>query len=161
MKYIALTQGKYAIVDDNLYDWLNQWKWNASFLHNDYYAMRQEMVDGKRKTIYMARLILDAKEGELVDHINRITLDNRKDNLRIVTHRENNRNSRPKGGTSKYKGVHFEKFTGKWRASITVNRKEYKLGRFKSEVEAAKAYNEAAYIHYGCYAYLNDLGEAS
>lgn len=91
-----------------------------------------------------------------IDHINGNPLDNRLTNLRHATRSENMANSRPaRGKSSKYLGVSFEKSRGKWAAELTRHYKKHRLGRFDSEVEAAKAYDDAAKHLHGDYAHLN------
>ena len=86
MKTIPLTQGKVAIVDDEDYTWLMQWKWHSSYG----YAMRRERTwSGKQKGIFMHRVVNKTPLGLETDHINRNKLDNRKENLQSVTHQEN------------------------------------------------------------------------
>lgn len=151
MKEISLTRGQVTIVDDEDYEYLNQWKWTADFdLHTkSYYAIRKQRstkLNQKQKFIRMHRLIMNAPKGKVVDHINHDTLDNRKENLRIVSIRQNMQNKKIKG-ISKYRGVHWDKKANKWRASISINNKTKELGRFegtlKGEREAAKAYERA------------------
>jgi len=107
------------------------------------------------------RLIMKCPDNMEVDHINGNPLDNRKCNLRICTIQENRRNKRKTKNlkSSRYKGVYFEKYTQKWRAEITVNYKPIKLGRFKIESSAAKAYNKAAKYYFGEFANLNNIKE--
>ncbi len=96
--------------------------------------------------------------GLVVDHINHNGLDNRKENLRICTVAENCRNSRPskrKNKLSKYKGVSFDKKRKVYRVLIWHNKKQYFLGTFKNETEAAKAYDRKARELFGEFAYLN------
>ena len=101
------------------------------------------------------------EEGQMVDHINRDKLDNRRENLRLCNMTESNRNRGPihfkhsSSITSKYKGVHWSK--NKWRATIEVNGKKIYLGFFDNEQDAAIAYNEAAKKYFGDYAYLNEI----
>lgn len=91
-----------------------------------------------------------------IDHINGNPLDNRLANLRQATRSENMANSRSaRGKTSKYLGVSFDKSRGKWAAELTTNYKKHRLGRFHSEVEAARAYDVAAMRLHGDYAHLN------
>lgn len=96
----------------------------------------------------MHREITQAKEGEVVDHINHNTLDNRKINLRVCTHRQNMRNQvKPKNNTSRFKGVNKEK--GRWRARILVDKKRLSLGMFENIFDAVFARREAEAVYYG------------
>src|SRR5690606_41895037 len=88
MKTIPLSKGYEAIVDDEDYEWLNQWKWYALVTGNKVYAVRSYKEDGKKITILMHRLITDAPDWMMVDHINRIDRDNRHTNHLVVTCRE-------------------------------------------------------------------------
>ena len=163
MREIELSQGQVAIVDDKDYNKLNQYKWYASYQPSieSYYAARNTpMKNGKRKMIYMHRIIMNAPSNMQTDHTNHDTLDNRKQNLRICTHRQNGMNRTQHKNTflSKYKGVYLQE--GKyWHAYITVNQKRAYLGLFKSEINAAKAYNKAARGHFGNFALLNNIKE--
>lgn len=121
------------------------------------YAIRSFTSEGKRKYTYLHREVLNFPTG-LVDHINMDKLDNRKENLRVCTKAENARNSsKSKNNTSGYKGVYLNKRTNSWMAAIIVNRKQLHLGYFKNKLDAALAYNEAALIHHGEYARLNEV----
>ena len=108
-----------------------------------------------RKIWALHRDILGNPEGKVVDHINGNKLDNRKYNLRVCSIKENIRNSKPKEGTSKYKGVHWDKSRNKWVSSIKVDREGKYLGRFNKEIDAAKAYDVAAEKYFGEFARLN------
>ena len=92
-----------------------------------------------------------------IDHKDGNTLDNRKDNLRFCTCQQNNMNSKPRKGTSIYKGVSWSKRKKKWETGIFVNKKTIHLGYYKSEEEAALVYNLAASIHFGEFARLNEV----
>lgn len=153
MKRIPLTQDKFAIVDDEDYDWLNQWNWHAHKDRNTYYAKRTTSYGA---TIRMHRLILGAKKGQITDHRNRNGLDNQRHNIRICTLSENQQN-RPAypNGTSKYKGVWWWADRQRWGSMIRVNNKRYYLGSYVNEIDAAKIYDKKAKELFGVFAYCN------
>ena len=143
MKHIFLTQGQIAIVDDELYEWLSQWKWYAlwNIRIQGFYAMRgqRENGSGKLNIISMAREILGLKYGDKrqSDHINHSTLDNRILNLRIVTSQQNHFNRKNP------KGYYWHKTNQKYLAQIKINNKKVYLGYFHTAEEAHNAYLEA------------------
>ena len=154
MPSIPLSKGKHTIVDAEDYEWLMQWKWMYSTTG---YAIRHMTVNGKTKTIRMHRQILDVPIGLFADHINGNRTDNRRMNLRVCTHAENQHNYRSYKGSSIYKGVAWDTDREKWRALIKVNRKSFFLGRYATQEDAARAYNAAALKYFGEFAQLNDL----
>jgi hypothetical protein len=103
----------------------------------------------------MHRLIMGAEPGQEIDHINGNGLDNRKENLRVATRKENQQNRHITWGNSTYKGVYWEKQKNKWRARIFVSGKCVHLGFFLTEKEAAVAYNQGAIKYFGSFACLN------
>jgi hypothetical protein len=108
------------------------------------------------ENIYMHRLLMDARQSEQVDHINMNGLDNRRSNLRIATKSQNSANKPSYGGSSKYKGVCKAKTKSpRWRAWVQERGKSIYLGSFKSEKEAADAYDVAAQKIWGAFAHLN------
>lgn len=161
-KCIPLSQDKTAIVNDSDYEWLNQWKWSATRGHKTFYAVRGEAVAPyKRRLIQMHRQILGEPPFDKAeaDHINGDGLDNRRENLRWCSHKENRRNE-PKrlSGKNRFKGTSRRKHHAKpWRAQIKVNGKQIHLGHFADDIDAAKAYNEAAIKYHGEFACLNDV----
>jgi hypothetical protein len=142
MKSIKLTQGYECLVDDEDYDYLSQWQWHV-LVGNHVYAMRNSnyMSNGKRKHILMHRVVNKTPDNMYTDHINGNSLDNRKSNLRSVTHSENMLNRKPnKKSTSKYKGVCWHKQHRKWITNLQINKKRIFVGLYKNELDAAKAY---------------------
>lgn len=155
MKEIKLTQGKFAIVDDSDFEYLNQFKWYYSCG----YAQRSLPRNGKsqdkklmhREIIEMSKAI--EKDIE-IDHINHNKLDNKKENLRVCTHAENLQNkSNYKNNSSGFRGV--TKYKNKWLAKIARNKKTVFIGYFEDVIEAAKAYDTKALEYYGNLANLN------
>lgn len=143
-------KGKFAMVDDEDYDRLSKYKWH---LQSAGYVARHHHAAGADTLRLMHREILNVPTGTKVDHRYGNTLDNQKDNLRVCTSAENCMNSKPRRGKSKFKGVWFEE--GKWRAKIRANGRAYCLGRFIDEINAARAYDEAATKYHGEFARLN------
>lgn len=145
---IPLSQGQFAIVDVEDYEWLNQWKWTAwwSSKTRSFYAVRNEYITRKNvKRIIMSRQILNCPKGMIADHKNHDTLNNRRYNLRIATTSQNTCNSgKRRNNTSGFKGVMLHPATGKWRARIKKNYKTIDLGCFKTPEEAHEAYKLAA-----------------
>jgi len=156
-RLIPLTQGQYAIVAPEDYERLNEHKWYAIKGKHTYYANRLVKKDGKAKHHPMHREILNAPDDRFVDHENREGLDNRKVNLRLATHAQNNYNSFRgfNKGTSKYRGVSFDKKAKKWRAVIYYKNQKIHLGMFETEKAAADAYDKAATKYHGEFALRN------
>ena len=153
MKKIQLTRGQVALVDDEDFEYLNQWLWTAQPNGSNYYALRY-------KHIWMHRVIMKTPKGMYTDHINHNGLDNRKANLRICSRSQNLRNQKlSKNNTSGYKGVHWKKNQRKWLSKISLNGTQLVLGLFTAKKEAAKVYNEAAKKYYGAFAYQNKIEE--
>jgi hypothetical protein len=91
-------------------------------------------------------------DGIEVDHINGNTLDNRKSNLRLCSHKENGRNRKlNKNNTSGAKGVNWDKHALKWKCEIRINTKKLYLGLFAEIEQAKKAYAEASKKYHGEY----------
>ena len=158
---VPLTRGLFARVD--IADALRvmERRWCAVSKKQTFYAVRA-LCDGGRSTLSMHRFLLNAPVGVQVDHIDGNGLNNSRVNLRFATNAMNsaNRMKRP-GTTSRYKGVHWNKQYGKWRAEITVNWKHLHIGTFDDEIAAACAYDAAARQHFGEFARTNfkDISE--
>jgi hypothetical protein len=145
----------FAIVDDEDIELVSAFKWNAlkggQRKRNWFYATTR--VDG-RKLLAMHRLVMGAKKGQFIDHINGDTLDNRKSNLRFCTKAENTRNrAKSSTSTNKYKGVC--RSGKKFKAVIRVNGAQKTLGCFHKEEYAALVYDMAAIEYYGDFARPN------
>ena len=152
-KAIKLTQNKWAMVDREDYEEVNKHRWHISGGANTNYTATRI----NRKKIRMHRLVMNPKKGECIDHVNGNGLDNRKENLRICSHMENNRAiPKTKNKTSsKYKGVTADKRYGRWIVQITHNYKKITLGGFNTEEEAGRVYDKLALKHHGEFASLN------
>jgi len=109
----------------------------------------------KYKGKYIHRILTGASTGQVVDHINRNKLDNRKENLRICSSKINayNKDIQNKHG----RGVYFDKWGDRYRACISHNNRTLKLGSFKTAQEAQIAYNKASIEMYGADAYVHDV----
>lgn len=155
---ISLGEGEWTIVELMDYYRLKNFNWYLSGNGKEFYAFRNVKIGpGKIKMVSMHREIMNPPAHLLVDHRNNDTLDNRRSNLRPATHSENAYN-RPKiraKTTSQYIGIYFEKRTSRWTVKIRVNGKRLWIGRFESEIEAAKAYDAAARKYHGEFARLN------
>jgi len=141
---IPLTQGQVAIVDDADAEWLRRWSWCASKCHGGgrFVAVRAERVSGSKRTVYMHREVMGLSRGAglEVDHINHDVLDNRRQNLRVVTPTQNKRWIRSReGSSSAFVGVTWDSARDRWRAQIQVAGRVLNLGRYATEVEAARA----------------------
>ena len=155
-KEIILTQGIVTIVDDDDYQYLNQFKWYLLKSHSNYYAIRTKRPENK--LIQLHRIVIKAKQGEIVDHINGNKLDNRKCNLRICTKSQNCQNRKiSKLNKSGFNGVSWNVNNRKWVAQIAFNNKKMHLGFFNDPTEAAKSFNEAALKYHGEFANLNKI----
>lgn len=170
MKKIPLTKGKFALVDDENFEELSKYKWYYLYTKKCEYAARRETVGGKQKTFYMHHTVVPKPpKGLDIDHIDDNGLNNQKNNLRVLLHKQNihkqpgqlARSGKPT--TSKYKGVSL--FTTyprnkPWmvRVGWRDTRGSYRqknFGYFATEKEAALAYNKAAREILGGFAYQN------
>lgn len=119
-----------ALVDGQYYEWASKINWHVS---DTGYAMIRHVIDGKKKTVRLHRLIIDARPGEIVDHINRNKLDNRLENLRIVSHIENVHNS---DRYDEAKGYYYSEERGSW--IVDYRRISVRHKSFKTEQEAIR-----------------------
>lgn len=152
MKQIELTKGLYTLVSDEDFGPLSQYEWTAGWAGTRYYAKRWDVLE--QKNIYMHRQIL-GDPASMVDHANGHSLDNRRSNLRSCSHSTNAHNGKMRRGSSKYRGVTWDKKKAKWMARIRVNLKYHWLGYHENEDDAAAAYDKAAKCLVGEFADLN------
>lgn len=142
MKKIKLTQNKYALVDNEDFEFISnsvkRWRFNGNY------------VVGGWPLVSMHRLVMNAKKGQQVDHINRNKLDNRKENLRFCTHSQNQMNSKPRRDIPK--GIHWRDSRKAWIVRIGLNGKLQWVGYFKELVKAKTAYYNAVKKYHGEYA---------
>ena len=156
MKILKINSKKYGInevlIDNEDFERVIQYKWsihkqlpNKLRVYNFYHG-------------HIHRFILNITNSKIhVDHINGNPLDNRKENLRLCSNKENTKSkNKSKSNTSGYKGVFFIKYRNKcWNARIGIDYKTIHLGYFYTKEDAAKAYNEAAIKYFGEFAKLN------
>lgn len=149
---IPLSQGVFALVDDEDVERLRTRHWFASRRMKSYFYASSR-VSGHR-VLDMHRFIMDAQPGQIVDHINGDGLDNRRANLRICTHRQNMANrKRSKHASTPYKGV--QRNGKRWVAVLVDGGKRYRLYGFKTPEAAAAAYDIIAVLRFGVFARLN------
>lgn len=154
---IHLTRGLVALVDPEDYEWLSEYTWHAKRSEGRFYA--GTVIDGE--PVSMHRLIMDPPPGMSVDHKNNSTLDNHRENLRLVTRAQNRYNTRPsrklrpngRPKSSQYLGV--SRYGDRWKAKITHDGHRYVIGLFDDEIEAALARDAKARQLHGEYAWLN------
>ncbi len=155
---IALTQGRFAIVDPADYDDLSLHKWRlckTKGKHVLYAERTTRRSDGTYSRILMHRQLIAPPSGYVIDHVNGCGLDNRRANLRLATVAQNAWNAGGRSGRSGYKGVWLAKDKGLWRASIVCCGCRKHLGYFRDKRDAAKAYDLAARQYHGEFAMLN------
>lgn len=155
MQIIKISQGYECTIDDEDFQFINSHKWKVLRSRKRIYASYSYGEKGN-KSMLMHRLILDAKKGEYVDHINGNTLDNRRENLRLCTNSENLGNrGKQTNNTTGYKGVYKTESPLYYRCAIRKDNMVYCLGTLKDKEKCAKLYDAASLHFYGEFAYLN------
>jgi len=156
MKTIPLTQGKVALVDDADFEKVRGHTWCAHKIERCFYAATNiRKPDGTGTMIHMHCLLLPGSKR--VDHKNGDGLDNQRKNLRAASNAENCRAfKRKQANTSSiYRGVRWHTLRQKWTAQLFTNKKQWHLGYFKKEQDAARAYDAAAKQFFGEFASPN------
>lgn len=143
----------YAIVDDEDFERLNSFRWHVGTKGYVVHS-RSRRAEGKTpETIRMGRMVMDLQPGDLqqADHINGDKLDHQRSNLRVVTNAQNRQNLRAEGfksyagkpTSSCFRGVSFNKASGKWKAHIRIDGELKHLGVFVLEEDAGRAAAQA------------------
>lgn len=156
MKKILLTQGQFAIVDDEDFEELNKFKWHArkDTKSGDFYSCRNKRVNIDKKYVQMHRQVMEYPKGKMIDHRNHNTLDNRKCNLRVCTNSQNQMNAKlSKTNKSGVTGVYFSKKVKKWVAQIRADKKQKYVGIFTDKDDAIKARKEAEEKYFKTFAF--------
>lgn len=163
MKYII--DGLAVIIDDEDYTKISRYRWHLMKIaeqENGLFYFKTSMKineDIGYKDILLHRFIIGCvyKDGLIVDHINHNTLDCRRSNLRVCTHKQNSHNARIyRNKSNPYKGVRLERRTGRWQARITdSNGIRVALGTYSTPEDAAKAFDKAAILYQGEFAVTN------
>jgi len=155
---IDLGDSVWTIAEPQDYYRLCNFKWTLNGNGIKFYAVRYARVDpGKTKTIRLHREIMNPPAGFLVDHGNLDYLDNRRANLRLATHSQNqcNKAKRKSKTSSRFVGLSRDKTRGEWDVRLKHLGKNLWIGRFSDEIEAAKAYNAAVRKYHGEFTRLN------
>ena len=156
MAEIVLTNGEIALISDQDYKTVSAYKWTVLNDKHNKYAISKIKIEDKWKTLYMHRLIIGETNLQ-IDHINHNGLDNQRDNLRVCTHLQNCMNKISYRGSSKFKGVSYNKKAKKYEAYININGTRKRLGLFISEIDAALAYNFEAKTNFKEYSFINNV----
>lgn len=156
MKVLKLTNGEITKLDDDDFEYFSRWQWHWCGRPNERYVVRWR--DDKKGKIYLhveiAKRAFSFKEK--VDHIDGNRLNNQKENLRPASKAQNSMNRGPQSNsTTGYKGVYYSKQTMKYQAKINYYGICRHLGFFTDLEEAARAYDKAAKIFHGQFAYQN------
>jgi len=162
MSIVIPVRGGSVVVDDSDKDIVLKYKWTVRLESRARTPRARGRTLGQRKE-YLHRFLWrmwGLPFAEQIDHINRDALDCRRENLRAATTAQNVIN-RPGTGSSGLKGVTFHKQVGKWQAVIGIDNRRIYLGLFSDPMDAARAYNKAAFEVFGEFAFLNKISTES
>jgi hypothetical protein len=154
---VPLTCARFTIISECDEQKVSKQRWQFSpKKQGTGYASGSTTRGGRQSTLFLHRFILDAPPGLEVDHKNRNGLDNRRQNLRLATKKQNAQNrALNRNSVSGVHGVHWSKNERKWKSSINVDGTRVHLGYFKDIDDAVRAYDAAARLYYGEFANLN------
>lgn len=148
--------GKFVLLSDQDYKWINQWTWHVDWRG---YAIRNVWIieNGMKKciTIQMHALINQTPKGFDTDHKNRNRLDNQRHNLRTATEVDNARNQGKKSKKNRYKGVYTQALSGRFIVMCSIHKRNECWGTYDTEDFAAHVHDYVANKYHGDYAYLN------
>lgn len=137
MREIELTKGYVALVDDEDYERINCYLWQAMSTRSTAYAVRQ--LARSTKPLLMHNAILPPVEGKEINHKNYDGLDNRKENLEHLSHSENTRHGRHKLGRSGQRGISWNKNRSRWYVKTTIYYQCISGGSFEHLNDAIEA----------------------
>lgn len=158
MKAIPLGRWKCVIVDNADYGIASVNHWHPHKGRSTFYASRLKYTDGKPKRVYLHRELLGITDPKIqVDHEDGNGLNCQRENLRIASNSQNHQGkmTRPAHFTSRFRGVYWHKQNQNWCAEIKLLRQKKHIGSFTNEVDAARAYDEAAGHFFGEFAQRN------
>lgn len=157
-KNLLLSDGKtFTLVDDLDYEVLKRWTWHAKKdKSGKIYVQHTTHVGGTPVALKMHRFLMECPRGKVIDHINGDSLDNRRENLRIVSVRENNFNIRRVAGATGLRGVSYNRSSKMYEANVSKDSVKYYLGMFDNAYDAARAYDEKALELFGELALTNE-----
>src|SRR5436190_8590990 len=156
MKTIQCICGKSIQIDDENLAVLDKYRWSCLGFKT---TIRTKLNSRSGVvSLKITDLILNPPPGFIADHKDRDIHNCLTSNLRLATKQQNNCNCGiRKDNTSGFKGVHYRNDNGQWRAKISVNGKRILLGQYPTAEEAARAYNAAATLYHGEFAYINPI----
>ena len=154
MKTIPLSQGRFAVVDDEDWEFLSRHTWHASRVRNSEDLWYAATHIGKRG-IRMHQMILGSIKGTVIHHHDHNGLNNQKSNLYRVTVEQNSAHSKLRSdNTSGHKGVCWDKWTNKWQVKVGDGKNRY-AKRFSNLEDAVAAYDAEATRRWGVFALTN------
>lgn len=151
MQRLQINQNQFVLLDDDDFEKFSKWSWqvnNSGYVRR---TLKRRMFKLPQTTIYLHRVMMEPPKGMVVDHINGDKLDNRRQNLRVVTQQQNqwNRHKTNRNNKSGYTGVTWAKYNKNWLARIKVNGKQMCLGSHYNIEDAVKARQEVERRYYG------------